>query len=117
MHSVITVRSLASVSELAASHPSWFPGINCLAVRDAMLTLAAAPCGPVAAAAAVAAAILHAQYHILREKGTEPPGSGKYNKFYEEGIYKCAGCGQPLYKCVAGALAQQRGAASCASLR
>jgi len=24
------------------------------------------------------------QYHILREKGTEPPGSGKYNKFYEQ---------------------------------
>ncbi|WIA11786.1 hypothetical protein OEZ85_011879 [Tetradesmus obliquus] len=38
------------------------------------------------------------EYHILREKGTEPPGSGKYNKFYEEGVYKCAGCGQPLYK-------------------
>jgi hypothetical protein len=44
--------------------------------------------------------VWHAQYHILREKGTEPPGSGKYNKFYEEGVYKCAGCGQPLYKCV-----------------
>lgn len=24
------------------------------------------------------------QYHILREKGTEPPGSGQYNKFYEK---------------------------------
>ena len=40
------------------------------------------------------------QYHILREKGTEPPGSGQYNKHYEKGIYKCAGCGTPLYKCV-----------------
>lgn len=38
------------------------------------------------------------QYHILREKGTEPPGSGQYNKHYEKGIYKCAGCGTPLYK-------------------
>lgn len=38
------------------------------------------------------------EYHILREKGTEPPGSGQYNKFYESGIYKCAGCGTPLYK-------------------
>lgn len=38
------------------------------------------------------------QYHILREKGTEPPGSGQYNKFYEDGTYKCAGCGTPLYK-------------------
>jgi hypothetical protein len=25
-------------------------------------------------------------------------GTGKYNKFYEEGIYECAGCGTPLYK-------------------
>jgi len=38
------------------------------------------------------------EYHILREKGTEPPGSGQYNKFYEKGVYKCAGCGSPLYK-------------------
>lgn len=38
------------------------------------------------------------QYHILREKGTEPPGSGQYNKHYEKGVYKCAGCGTPLYK-------------------
>jgi hypothetical protein len=68
-----------------------------------------------AAAAAAAAADGHvagvavwlAQYHILREKGTEPPGSGKYNKFYEEGVYKCTGCGQPLYKCVAQTPAQR----------
>lgn len=38
------------------------------------------------------------QFHILREKGTEPPGSGIYNKHYEKGVYKCAGCGAPLYK-------------------
>lgn len=25
-------------------------------------------------------------YNILREKGTEPPGSGKYDHFYEKGI-------------------------------
>jgi hypothetical protein len=25
-------------------------------------------------------------------------GTGEYNKFYEEGIYNCAGCGTPLYK-------------------
>jgi hypothetical protein len=44
------------------------------------------------------------QNNILRQKGTEPPGSGKYNKFYEEGVYKCAGCGTPLYTWVAAAL-------------
>lgn len=37
------------------------------------------------------------QYKILREKGTEPPFSGEYDKFYEEGVYKCAGCGSPLF--------------------
>lgn len=26
------------------------------------------------------------------------PGTGEYNKLYDEGIYTCAGCGTPLYK-------------------
>jgi len=44
------------------------------------------------------AKILSAQdYQVLREKGTERAGTGKLNKFYEEGLYKCKGCGQPLY--------------------
>ncbi|RHN72370.1 putative peptide-methionine (R)-S-oxide reductase [Medicago truncatula] len=38
------------------------------------------------------------QFHILRQKGTELKGTGEYNKFYEEGVYNCAGCGTPLYK-------------------
>lgn len=39
------------------------------------------------------------QFRILREKGTEPPGSGKYDKHYpDEGVYTCAGCQAPLYK-------------------
>ncbi|XP_044716223.1 selR domain-containing protein [Hirsutella rhossiliensis] len=39
------------------------------------------------------------QFRILREKGTEPPGSGKFDKHYpEEGVYTCAGCHTPLYK-------------------
>lgn len=37
------------------------------------------------------------EYHILREKGTEPAFTGKYNKHYEQGIYRCAGCGLDLY--------------------
>ncbi|XP_058217126.1 peptide methionine sulfoxide reductase B5-like [Rhododendron vialii] len=38
------------------------------------------------------------QFRILRKKGTEYPGTGEYNKLYDEGIYTCAGCGTPLYK-------------------
>jgi len=37
------------------------------------------------------------QYHILREKGTEPPFSGKYDQNHEQGVYRCAGCGLDLY--------------------
>jgi peptide-methionine (R)-S-oxide reductase len=38
------------------------------------------------------------QFRILREKGTEPAGTGKYDKFYKNGVYSCAGCGTPLYE-------------------
>jgi methionine-R-sulfoxide reductase len=37
------------------------------------------------------------QYHILREKGTERPFSGKYNMHFEKGVYKCAACGYELF--------------------
>jgi len=37
------------------------------------------------------------RYHILREKGTEPPFSGKYYMHFEKGIYKCAACGYELF--------------------
>ncbi|XP_030538250.1 peptide methionine sulfoxide reductase B5-like [Rhodamnia argentea] len=38
------------------------------------------------------------QFRILRRKGTEYPGTGEYDKFFEEGVYNCAGCGTPLYR-------------------
>tara|TARA_X000001036_G_scaffold428439_1_gene458233 strand:- start:745 stop:1137 length:393 start_codon:yes stop_codon:yes gene_type:complete len=36
--------------------------------------------------------------HILKEKGTEPPFSGKYNDFFEAGIFICRACKSPLYE-------------------
>lgn len=38
-----------------------------------------------------------AQYHILREEGTEPAGSGKYDHFYKKGTYYSAASLQPLF--------------------
>ncbi len=38
------------------------------------------------------------QYHILIEKGTEPPFSGKYNLHFKKGDYVCAGCGEKLFE-------------------
>lgn len=37
------------------------------------------------------------QYHVLREKGTERPGTGKFNHHSEKGVYVCAGCGTELF--------------------
>lgn len=37
-------------------------------------------------------------YHIAREKGTERPFTGKYNKHAEVGTYYCAACGNSLFK-------------------
>ncbi len=38
------------------------------------------------------------QYRILRQKDTEYPGTGEYNKHFQTGIYKCSGCGEELYE-------------------
>lgn len=36
--------------------------------------------------------------YVIEQKGTEKPFSGRYNDFYEEGIYKCKKCSKPLFK-------------------
>jgi peptide-methionine (R)-S-oxide reductase len=38
------------------------------------------------------------QYSILREKGTEPAFTGKYDQHHEHGVYRCAACGLDLYR-------------------
>lgn len=37
------------------------------------------------------------QYRILRQKGTEPPFSGKYLNESRDGMYTCAACGNELF--------------------
>lgn len=37
------------------------------------------------------------QYHILREKGTEQPFTGRFLNHHENGMYTCAVCGAELF--------------------
>ncbi len=38
------------------------------------------------------------EYHILREKGTEPPFTAKYIHNKKKGIYSCKACGNALFE-------------------
>jgi len=41
--------------------------------------------------------LTHAQYHVLREHGTERPGTSALNREKRKGVYSCAGCDLPLF--------------------
>jgi peptide-methionine (R)-S-oxide reductase len=38
------------------------------------------------------------QYAVLRQGATEAPGTGPYLHSKEDGIYRCAGCGNELFR-------------------
>jgi peptide-methionine (R)-S-oxide reductase len=42
-------------------------------------------------------ALTPGQFHVLREHGTERPGSSPLNDEKRSGTFKCAGCGTPLF--------------------
>ncbi len=37
------------------------------------------------------------QYNVCFLKGTEPPGSGRYEHTFDSGAYYCVACGQKLF--------------------
>ena len=42
--------------------------------------------------------LTHEEYQVLRNKGTEFPNTGEYNRFKpKSGYFECRGCGNPLY--------------------
>ncbi|MCP5141776.1 MAG: peptide-methionine (R)-S-oxide reductase MsrB [Chromatiales bacterium] len=44
------------------------------------------------------AALSDEQFRVLRQKGTEPPFTGVYHDAKDAGLYRCAACGNPLFR-------------------
>jgi peptide-methionine (R)-S-oxide reductase len=37
------------------------------------------------------------QFHVIRQKGTDRPYTGKYDQHWDSGTYECAACGAELF--------------------
>ena len=48
-----------------------------------------------------AKALTPAEAWVIVHKGTEPPFSGEYDDFFQEGTYACRRCAAPLYRSTA----------------
>lgn len=44
------------------------------------------------------ATLTPAQYSVLRQHGTEYPGTSPLLDEHRDGVFQCAGCGQPLFE-------------------
>lgn len=42
--------------------------------------------------------LTEAEYHVLRESGTEAPHTGEYTETTTQGVYSCRACGTELFR-------------------
>jgi peptide methionine sulfoxide reductase msrA/msrB len=96
----IAVLALATLLGLA-----WWKGLNALlGNRDHRPAIAATEGGQDMPAKVKKtdkewkAVLTPEQYEVMRKCGTERPFTGKFNDFWEKGVYVCAACGTPLFR-------------------